>query len=197
MISKPPIQSLDDLFASAAGYAKFSMHSAGCVPGTLLLLGPSGPAVFVPPSLEDEQDQYNFAAAARRLAIAHDASAVVMVLEAWVSVATPDTPLDPMTRPSEAPNRQEAVVLMGEAPGIQQTRFLPIQRTAAGAFAGFGETQVMCCDQVQGRFAQILPAQPPTADERLHAMATLRAMGIRSGPAPTATATQKRRGHRV
>lgn len=197
MTSNQPIKSLDDLFASAQHYAESSMRFGGRVPGTLFLLAPSGVGVYVPQSLGDEQAKSNFAAAARRLAIAHDASAVVMVLEAWTTVSTSGVPLDPTIPPSQAPDRQEVVALVGEAAGVQKVSFLPIQRNAAGTFSGFGETRVVCCDQIQGRFAQILPAQPPTEEERLHAAATLRAMGItQTATGPKSTAPPRHR-HRV
>ena len=42
-------------------------------------------------------------------------TAAVMALEAWTLLAKPDVPLDLHQRPSEAPDRQEVVSLLGEA----------------------------------------------------------------------------------
>ena len=178
MIPNALPQSLDDLLVHAQHYAEFNLRYRGSLPGTLFLLGPKGPAIFVPPSLADETAKNAFAADARLMCVAHGATATVMALEAWAVLAKPDAPLDPTQRPSLSPDRCEVVALMGEAAGQQQAKFLPILRNGAGTFVGFGEAQVMRCDHAQGRFAEILPAQPPTAEEQARAQAMLRARGI-------------------
>jgi hypothetical protein len=76
-------------------------------------------------------------------------------------------------------NRQEVVALIGEAAGVQQAIFLPIQRHAAGGFSGFGPACAQACDHAEGRFAQILPAHPPTPEEKAKAQAILDALGMR------------------
>ena len=184
MTSNHKPASLDELLDHAAQYAEFNLSHAGSLPATLFLVGPKGPAVCVPPSLADEAAKNSFAADARLLCIAHGATAAVMELEAWALLSEPGVPLDPQQRPSQAPNRREVVALVGEAAGIHQVKFLPILRNVLGQFTGFGEAREIRCDQIQGRFAQILPAQLPTPEEQARAQAMLRARGIAMAAPP-------------
>jgi hypothetical protein len=182
-----PPQSLDDLLTWAERYAQDSLQHRGYVPSTVLVLGRSGPGIYVPPQLDHESAKDHFAASARHLAVAHEATAVVMVLEAGAGRATPGVALDPPVPPSEAPDRQEVVALIGEAAGVQQFRFLPLQRRASGTFAGFGPAQTLTGDRAEARFAGILPTHPPTPEERARARAFLEAEGMRRRPAARKT----------
>jgi hypothetical protein len=184
---KPKPENLDDLMARAEHYAEFAMRKIGHLPPTLFLLGAHGPMMFIPDNLKDEHAKDDFATTARLMCVAHAAAAAVMALEAWATVATPEEPLDATTPPSEAYNRRECVVLMGEGPGGQKQKFLPIIRTDAGGFFGFGEFEMPELDSMQGRFAQILPPRPPEEKDRALALALLAAKGV--GPAGS-TATQ-------
>lgn len=65
----------------------------------------------------DERAKDHFANSAALICIAHDASAVVVILEAWIKVAAPGDTLDLTERPSEALDRREVVVLSGKALG--------------------------------------------------------------------------------
>ena len=190
-----PPQSLDDLLTWAERYAQDSLQHRGYVPGTVLMLGPSGPGIYVPPQLDSESDRDHFAETARHLAVAHDATAVVMVLEAWARRAVPGVGLDSTVPPSQAPDRQEVVALIGEAAGMHQVRFLPLQRGASGTFAGFGPAQTLTGDHAEVRFAGILPTQPPTPEERARARAFLEAEGMRSGVGATRKSTVPRHWH--
>jgi hypothetical protein len=55
---------------------------------------------------------------------------------------------------------------------------LPIIRTDAGGFFGFGEHDGPKLDNFEGRFAQLLPPKRPTAEGIELARAMLVAMGI-------------------
>ena len=171
-------QPLDNLMGHAEHFAEFNLRYRGQLPGTLFLFGPEGTAAFVPPTLANENAKDAFAADARLLCVAHGATVAVMAMEAWVTLAEPGVPLDPNQRPSLSPHRREVVVLVGETAGIQPVKFLPILRDAAGNFTGFGETRSLQCDQIQGRYAQLLPPQLPSPDEQARAQAQLRARGI-------------------
>lgn len=178
MTSNLKPQSLEDLFGNAEQYAEFHLRYVGNVPTTVFLVGSKGPFTMVAPRLDNEEEKSAFAADARLLCVARGATTAVMTLEAWTVLGTPAVPPDLKHPPSLSPNRREMVVLLGEAAGIQKAKFLPILRNASGAFTGFGEAQVLQGSQAQGRFAQILPAQPPTAEEQERAEAILRAKGI-------------------
>jgi len=168
---QPPrqLESLDDLLAQAAHYAGFCMRNSGKMSPTLFLIGADGPLMFVPASLVDANEKDAFATTARLVCIAHGATVIVMALEAWMKTATPGEKLDMTEAPSEAFDRQEVIVLMGESHGGQKQKFLPIIRSGNGKFFGLGESNTPSLDKMEGRFAQILP--PKVADDQMRLLA--------------------------
>ena len=155
------------------------MRSSGKMSPTLFLIGADGPMMFVPASLVDADEKDAFVTTARLLSIAHAATVVVMALEAWAKFAKPDEKLDPTEPPSEAFDRQEVIVLMGESRRDgQKQKFLPIIRSGNGKFFGFGESNAPSMDKMEGRFAQILSPKPSTAEHRELARAMLKVKGV-------------------
>jgi len=181
----PPVQSprqletLDDLLAQAEHYANYSMRNLGRVPPTLFLIGADGPVMFIPENLADDGAKDDFATKARLMCIAHAATASVMTLEAWVKSAAPGEKLDMTEPPSEAFDRREAVVLLGESRDARRQKFLPIIRSDNGKFFGFGESDVPGMDEMKGRFAQILPPKVPDEAMRQVAKAMLKVKGVK------------------
>jgi len=145
---------------------------------TLFLIGSDGPVMFAPSSLVDGDEKDAFVITARLLSVAHAATVVVLALEAWAKFAKPDEKLDPSEPPSEAFDRKEVIVLMGESHGGQKQKFLPIIRSDNGKFFGFGESDAPSMDKMEGRFAQILPPNPYTAEHRELAHAMLKVKGV-------------------
>src|ERR1017187_9229887 len=120
------LETLDDLLAQATHYAEFCMRNSGKMAPTLFLIGADGPLMFVPASLVDANEKDAFATTARLVCIAHAATVCVMALEAWMKSATPGEKMDMTEPPSEAFDRQEVIVLMGESHSGQKQKFLPI-----------------------------------------------------------------------
>ena len=172
------METLDDLLARAEHYASYSMRNMGRMPPTLFLIGPDGPLMFMPESLEDGAAKDDFATNARLMCIAHAATAVVMALEAWAKFAKPDEKFDETEAPSEALDRREVIVLMGESHTGQQQKFLPIIRSGNGKFFGFGDPDVPTMDEMKGRFAQLLPTKVPDAAMRELALTMLKVKGV-------------------
>ncbi len=177
LLVKPKPQTLDDLLASAECYAKNAFRKTGAMPPTLFLIGADGPQMMIPESLEDDAAKNDFATNARLMCIAHGATACVMALEAWAKFAKVDEIFDVNEPPSEAFDRREVVLLMGEDRTGQKQKFLPIVRSGNGKFFGFGEQSSLSPDETQGRFAQILPPRVPAESERLLAEAMLKVKG--------------------
>jgi hypothetical protein len=169
---------LETLAAYAEGYAEFAMRNIGHVPATMLAISPEGLLHFIPESLADERAKDDFANLGRLICAAHGATCAVMILEAWVKMAKPGETLDTDTPPSEAFDREEFVVVMGETQGRKTQRFLPIIRTDAGGFFGFGEFDASKFNGVEGRFAGMLPPKKPTRETREATLAVLTMLGI-------------------
>jgi len=182
------LENLDDLLAQAEHYAHYSMRNIGRLPPTLFLIGSKGPLIYMPESLADESDKEHFATTARLMCIAYAAIACVMALEAWVKFAKQDEKFDETEPPSEAFDRQEVVVLMGESHTGHKQKFLPIVRSGNGKFFGWGESDAPPIDEIKGRFAQLLPIKVPDEGIRLVAKAMLKVEGVGRLPA-------RRRGH--
>ena len=188
------LQTLDDLLAQAEHYANHSMRNLGRVPPTLFLIGADGPVIFTPANLADEGAKDDFATNARLLCIAHAATACVMTLEAWMKIAAPGEKMDMTEPPSEAFDRREVVVLMGESHHGQKQKFLPIIRSDNGKFFGFGESDVPGFDAMKGRFAEILPPKLAEPHVREVAKAMLKVKGVKM--AKSANAPRLPRGRR-
>jgi len=188
------LETLDDLLAQAEHYANYSMRNIGRLPPTLFLIGPDGPLMFVQESLTHNNAKDEFATNARLMCIAHAATACVMALEAWVKFAKPGETFDETEPPSEAFDRREFVVLMGESHSGQKQKFLPIIRSGNGKFFGFGESEVPAMDEMKGRFAQLLPMKVPDAAIRDVAKAMLQVKGAgRATPGATPRLPRSRR----
>src|SRR6266516_1125500 len=80
--------------------------------------------------------------------------------------------------PSEAFDRREFVVLMGESRDGQKQKFLPIIRSGNGKFFGFGESEDPGADEMKGRFAHLLPTIIPDATLRDLAKVMLKVKGV-------------------
>jgi len=172
------LETLDDLLAQAEHYANYCMRGTGRVTPALFLIGPDGPLMFSPESLADEHAKDNFADQARLMCIAHAATACVMTLEAWAKFAKPGEKFDLTEAPSEAFDRREFVILMGESHAGQKQKFLPIIRSGNGKFFGFGEPEDPGADEMKGRFAQILPSKVPDDAMRDLAKLMLKVKGV-------------------
>jgi hypothetical protein len=180
------LETLDDLLAQAEHYANHSMRNLGRVPPTLFLIGADGPVIFIPQNMADDGAKDDFATTARLVCIAHAATATVMTLEAWMKSAKPGEELDMTEPPSEAFDRREVVVLMGESRAGQKQKFLPILRSGNGKFFGFGESDVPVMDEMKGRFAQILPPKMPDAELCEIAKAMMKVKGVKAAQAANA-----------
>jgi hypothetical protein len=95
-------------------------------------------------------------------------------LEAWMKAAKPDEKLDMTEPPSEAIDREEVIVLMGEDRTGQRQKFLPIIRSDNGRFFNLGESTMPTMDNIEGRFAQILSPKIPDEQGKLLAQAMLK-----------------------
>jgi len=134
--------------------------------------------MFATGSLADEEEKDAFATNARLLCIARAATACVMALESWMKMAAPGEQLGMTEPPSEAFDRQEVIVLMGESHTGQKQKYLPIIRSDNGKFFGFGESNMPVWDKIEGRFAQILAPKVATPEHRMAAQAMLKVKGV-------------------
>src|SRR6266550_2073003 len=174
--------------ARAEHFANYCMRGTGRVTPTLFLIGPDGLLMFAAQSLADEDAKDDFATQARLMCIAHAATTCVMALEAWAKFAKPGEKFDMTEAPSEAFDRREFVVLMGESRDGQKQKFLPIIRSGNGKFFGFGESEDPGADEMKGRFAQLLPTKVPDTATRDLAAALLKVKG--SGRARSGTSSR-------
>lgn len=169
---------LDALLRNAKGYAEHMMGTTGTVPPALMAETPEGFMMFVPKSLEDGAEKDKFANAGRLLAVGYKATALAMVLESWATFAKrPGQPL-PKVPPSQSPDREEVVVIMAEARGSKAQQFLFIQRDSSGKFTGFGTSLVPQFEELEGRFAQMMPPKEPSDKDAQMAQMLLTAMGV-------------------
>lgn len=83
----------------------------------MLAVTKKGPLFFTTASINDDRSKDDFADTARLICIAYQVPAAVMILESWMKMAAEGEKLDPDERPSEAIDRHEVVMVMGEGAG--------------------------------------------------------------------------------
>ena len=109
-------------------------------------------------------------------------------------MAAPGEQLGMTEPPSEAFDRQEVIVLMGESHTGQKQKYLPIIRSDNAKFFGFGESNMPILDKIEGRFAQILPPNVATDEHRALAKVMLKVKGVNvTKPGTTVRLTPPRR----
>lgn len=104
----------------------------------------------------------------RLITASYVASAVVLIVESWITKAKVGENLDMMTPPSESYDREEVVVLIGQSPEGNITNLLPIHRLGNGKFWNLGDAEDMPADSFEGRFTGLLPPKP--VDEKTRQM---------------------------
>ena len=191
MRKKPPksLKSLEDLLQQAEHYSEYMMTgSSASVPPTLMALTPEGFIMHIPSKFRTDDDKELFSKTIRLMAVGYKASAVAMISESWiVTKKRRDQELDLSVPPSESPDREEVVSIMAESREARAQRFLFIQRDSLGKFTGFGTSLLPQVQEIEGRFAGLLPPREPTDEMAMAAKNLLQAMGIaieNAGPDP-------------
>ncbi len=103
-------------------------------------------------------------------------------MEAWITKSKEGESLDTLTPPSESYDREEVVVLIGQAPQGNITHLLSIHRLGNGKFWNLGEAEDMPADSFEGRFAGMLPPKPADEKTRQMGKVLLEAMGVKVTP---------------
>lgn len=172
---------LEALIAEATRFARFTMKKSGFLAPIMMASTDQGLILFSPDSMSDTGAKDDFANKVRLITGSYGASAVVLILESWITRAKVGEKLDTETPPSESYDREEGVVLIGQAPEETITHLLPIHRLGNGKFRNLGDAQEMAADTFEGRFARLLPPKP--ADEKTRQMGKimLGAMGVKIG----------------
>jgi hypothetical protein len=169
---------LDALARQAKDYALHMIRTAGSLPPTVIADTAEGYVFCVPGVFTDDAAKDRFADVARLLAVAHSASALVLIAEAWASLPDARGHIDAETPPSKSPTRQEIVALMLEDGTRQGSMLIPIVRGWNEVFVGFGDTAPVAYGQSEGRFSGMMPPRKPGPDDRAKAAALLQALGL-------------------
>lgn len=170
---------LEAHIAEATRYARSTMKMSGSLAPMMMASTDKGIILFSPDRMSDTGAKDDFANKVRLITASYGASAVVLILESWITKAKADEPLDTLTPPSESYDREEVVVLIGQAPQGNITHLLPIHRLGNGKFWNLGDAEDMPADSFEGRFAGLLP--PKQSDDKTRQMGKvlLEAMGVK------------------
>lgn len=171
-------EAMNTFMADAESYAHISMKSQGRIPPILFIHGSEGKVMIGPESMADEAAKEKFVTMARVVCLAHDADATVFVSEAWCKAAAPGEKLDLSKAPSQCPDRQEVLVMLGETRHKCRHRIVPLLRGGDGRFQGFGEDHKTDAEKIRGRFAEFVPPGFVKEETRKQAKAALRATGF-------------------
>ena len=142
------------MLAQARHYAEWNLRNHGQIPPCAMALNKDGIMMMVPPRMGTVQDKDQFADAARMLAVGYGA---VFGSRPGQNIA--DIP------PSQSAERVEVEVVSAEIKGIAAQQIFTIKRDAAGLFVELEEKLTPKFDEMQGRFARILPPKEPTENQ--------------------------------
>lgn len=173
---------LPALIAEATRHARFTMKKSGSLAPIMMAATDQGLILFSPDKMSDTGAKDDFANKVRLITASYGASAVVLILESWITKAKVGEKLDTLTPPSESYDREEMVVLIGQAPQGNITHLLPIHRLGNGKFWNLGDAEDMPADSFEGRFAGLLPPKPIDEKTRQMGMVLLEAMGVKVMP---------------
>jgi|UniRef100_UPI0037841DE3 hypothetical protein len=170
---------LDTLITEATRYARFTMKTSGCLAPIMMAATDQGIILFSPDNLSDTVAKDAFANKVRLITGSYGASAVVLILESWITKAKKCEKLDTETPPSESYDREEVVVLIGQSAQCNITHLLPIHRLGNGKFWNLGDAEDMPADSFEGRFSGLLPPKPVDEKTRQMGKVLLEAMGVK------------------
>jgi len=162
----------DEIYNHAVFFAKREMHTKGVLFPTCLLLTKHGVRGFSVKFPDNDQDKTRFTKIAKLMAVAHDAMAIATVAESWCAI----TPML-LIPPSESPDRIECVSVRVESMEKSKIEFLKTQRNGNGDFICLEPIENFPFGPIEGRFSEIMPAHPPTGNQRKKAEYLLRMMG--------------------
>jgi hypothetical protein len=168
---------LSSLMDEAARYAHFTMKRDGFLAPLMMAATNEGVLMFSPKRLDDESGKEQFANVVRLITGAYGATAVVLILESWMTRASREKPLD-MTPPSESFDREEVITLIGQSTEDHSTRMFPIVRLGNGRFWNLGDPFDLGADSFSGRFAELLPSKEVDSSMRELGKKLLKAMGV-------------------
>ena len=87
---------LQSLISEATRYARFTMKKCGCLAPIMMAATDQGTILFTPDKLSDTGAKDDFANKVRLITASYGASAVVLILESWITKAkTPPLPPKP------------------------------------------------------------------------------------------------------
>jgi hypothetical protein len=169
---------LDEMIKRAVHAAKSAMRQHGRVSPTCLFHTQEGLIGFFPETMGNLRAKDNFADIARLIATSHEATASVMIIEAWLTLPKPGNPLDVSVPPSESPDRRECILIIAEAMNETKHAMLLIRRGWKGEFICVEEKDIPSAAEGEGRFARIMPSKTPTEKERRKARSRLLLLGV-------------------
>ena len=172
---------LQPLIAEATRYARVTMKKSGFLAPMMMASTDQGIILFSPESMSDTGAKDDFANKIKLITASYGASAVVLILESWITRAKVGEKLDTETPPSESYDREEVVVLIGQSAQGSITHLLPIHRLGNGKFWNLGDAEEMPADTFEGRFASLLPPKPIDEKTRQMGRVRLEAMGVQLG----------------
>ena len=179
-------EQLDALLSHAQACAQDVLHEHGQLCPTLCALHEGGLGVYIANSAEEAETDTH-AEDLRLICSALGATVAVLALQVWARVVKREEPLGFHPYPSPFSDRKEFISLLGSAiGGIDAHRLLPVLRARDGRYSGLGASKLMSTNPVVGRYANLLPQTPPTAQDRELSRRLLdsRGLAIHEGPLP-------------
>ena len=170
-------ESLSALMAEANRFAHFTMKRDGYIAPLLMASTEEAVLMYSPKNVNDEPGKDSFANTIRLIASSYAVSAVVLIMESWMTRASPEGKLDE-TPPSESYDREEVVILVGQSREENCTRMYPIVRLDNGKFWNLGDPFDLGANEFSGRFADLMPPKEVDPTMRELGKTLLKSIGV-------------------
>ena len=179
-------EQLDALLSHVQDRAQDVLREHGQLFPTLCALHDEGIGVYTANSMEEAESDTH-AEDVRLICAALGASVAVLALQVWARVVKRGKRLGLQSNPSLFADRKEYISLIGSAlGGVYKNRLVPVLRDRDARFSGLGTSALKAAKPVVGRYANLLPQSPPSAEDRELARRLLACRGlvIHAGPLP-------------
>lgn len=173
----PERKPLDSLLKEAGNYSEFFLKDSGHIkPVYMCITGEDILQMFQYPFEFNEQGKDDFENICRVMTIALEAKAYVVAVEMWVVLANT---FKINYRPSEHPDRQEMIMMVGQDTEQHAQRLFEITRISQGRFWSLNEFRMDgFVSGENGRFRGYMPIKPITPDVKQAAKVALELRGI-------------------
>jgi hypothetical protein len=167
----PEFKDLDGVMEFVERKARWAVSQGQGMAPWAFMATPKGVNLLAFEEESTEAAKLRFAERVRLVCVAKDAAAAVLIGSAWMARGTQNEKT--ILPPSQNPNRQECLLLIGRSFGKAIQKLIPVERDAKEKITGFGAPETYENIRPMGALANFFPDSLPDAAARRQAQEQL------------------------